>query len=264
MSDFKMKTPVTYYGGKQTMLKYILPLIPEHTIYTEAYAGGAAVFFAKQPANTEILNDTNGELINFYRVFKQHSSELKDEINSSVHSRNLHTYAKFIYSYPEFFSKVKRAWALWYLSKTSFASKLDGSYGYDKTPKNTCVKRFVNGKEYALAEQLANRLSNVQLESNDGVRVILSRDSVNAFHFIDTPYPGSNQGHYSGFSDSDFERVLMSCEQITGKFMLTMFPHDILQKYINKHGWNVKEITRTISASKTSRRKQVELIVMNY
>lgn len=23
-----MKTPITYYGGKQTMLKHILPLIP--------------------------------------------------------------------------------------------------------------------------------------------------------------------------------------------------------------------------------------------
>ena len=37
-----MKTPITYYGGKQGMLKDILPLIPEHNTYTEAFAGGAA------------------------------------------------------------------------------------------------------------------------------------------------------------------------------------------------------------------------------
>ena len=33
------KTPITYYGGKLNMLKEILPLIPEHTIYTEAFFG---------------------------------------------------------------------------------------------------------------------------------------------------------------------------------------------------------------------------------
>ena len=28
-----MKTPISYYGGKQTMLKHILPLIPQHWVY---------------------------------------------------------------------------------------------------------------------------------------------------------------------------------------------------------------------------------------
>ena len=38
-----MKTPISYYGGKQTLLKHILPLIPEHALYTEAFCGGCAV-----------------------------------------------------------------------------------------------------------------------------------------------------------------------------------------------------------------------------
>ena len=36
-----MRTPISYYGGKQTMLKHILPLIPSHKIYTEAFCGGS-------------------------------------------------------------------------------------------------------------------------------------------------------------------------------------------------------------------------------
>lgn len=28
-----MKTPISYYGGKQTMPKHILPLIPQHWVY---------------------------------------------------------------------------------------------------------------------------------------------------------------------------------------------------------------------------------------
>lgn len=30
----RLKTPISYYGGKQMLLKHILPLIPEHTLYT--------------------------------------------------------------------------------------------------------------------------------------------------------------------------------------------------------------------------------------
>ena len=57
-----MKTPITYYGGKQTMLKHILHLIPEHRLYTEAFCGGAAVFFAKNPSDGEVINDLNQQM----------------------------------------------------------------------------------------------------------------------------------------------------------------------------------------------------------
>ena len=47
ISKIWQRTPISYYGGKQTMLPHILPLIPEHAIYTEAFFGGGAVFWAK-------------------------------------------------------------------------------------------------------------------------------------------------------------------------------------------------------------------------
>jgi len=42
-----LRTPVTYYGGKQKMVRHILPIIPEHNLYCEPFCGGAAIFFAK-------------------------------------------------------------------------------------------------------------------------------------------------------------------------------------------------------------------------
>ncbi len=44
-----MRTPITYYGGKQTMLKHILPLIPEHSLYTEAFVGGVRYYSLNAP-----------------------------------------------------------------------------------------------------------------------------------------------------------------------------------------------------------------------
>lgn len=60
-----MKTPISYYGGKQTLLKHILPLIPKHKLYTEAFCGGAAVLFAKRPADGEVINDISMDITNF-------------------------------------------------------------------------------------------------------------------------------------------------------------------------------------------------------
>lgn len=46
--------------------------------------------------------------------------------------------------------------------------------------------------------------------------------------------------------------------------MLTMFPLPMIEEYANKSGWTIHRIERTISASKTSRRKQEEWMVCNY
>jgi len=66
----QLRTPITYYGGKQQLCSTILGLIPEHNLYCEPFCGGAAIFFGKKASHVEVLNDTNKELINFYKVYK--------------------------------------------------------------------------------------------------------------------------------------------------------------------------------------------------
>ncbi|MDR1455605.1 MAG: DNA adenine methylase, partial [Tannerella sp.] len=115
-----LKTPITYYGGKQKMLGIILPMIPEHKIYVESFFGGGAVFWAKEPAKVEFINDHDGEVINFYRVVKSDFLALKREIDLTLHSEFQQKEAKAIYLDPAGHSKVKRAWAVWVLSHQSF------------------------------------------------------------------------------------------------------------------------------------------------
>ena len=258
-----MKTPISYYGGKQTLMRHILPLVPKHTTYTEAFAGGAALFFAKEPSQVEVINDVNDNLINFYRVLKIDFPALKAEIDSTLHSREAHLKASIIYNYPQLFTNVERAWAVWVLSRQGFASKLDGSWGYDKQ-KNSVAKKIQNSKD-DFTEALQKRIENTQIECTDALRIICSRDTVNTFHFVDPPYINSNCGHYEHtFNEQNFKELLELLSTIEGKYMLTMFPHPLLSEFIEKQGCQVVEVERTISASLTNRRKQSELIVMNY
>lgn len=256
------KTPISYYGGKQTLLKHILPLIPPHSLFTEAFCGGCAVFFAKAPADCEVINDTNSELINFYRVAKTDYEALKIKIEATLHSRDYHSHARHINTHPAFFTPVERAWAVWACSKMGFASMLDGTFGYDRT--GTTALKLFNARDN-FTELLCDRLKKVTIENEDGLRVIIRYDCETAFHFVDPPYVGSDCGHYAGsFNDDDFANLLTVLTKVKGKFMLTMFPHQAIQEFADRHDWNIHKIERTISASKTNRRKQEEWITTNY
>lgn len=258
----KLKTPISYYGGKQTMLKHILPLIPQHTLYTEAFCGGCAVLFAKEPADCEVINDVNTELVNFYRIAKTDYPALKAEIETTLHSREIHAHAKHINQHPSFFTPIQRAWALWVCSKLGFASMLDGTFGYDRN--GTTTLKMKNAKD-AFTQELCDRLSNVTVECENGINLIRRYDCEGAFHFVDPPYVGSDCGHYNGtFNEEDFSELLETLSEVKGKFMLTMFPHPKIEAYVQSHGWIIHRIERTITASKTSRRRQEEWIVTNY
>jgi len=95
-----MKTPITYWGGKQQLAQTILKLIPDHKQYNEPFFGGGAIFFAKKPAEVEFINDINGEMINFYRTLKLDFDQLKTEIDCTLHSEFQHKQAKGIYTSP--------------------------------------------------------------------------------------------------------------------------------------------------------------------
>lgn len=59
-------------------------------------------------------------------------------------------------------------------------------------------------------------------------------------------------------------QLLQLLSQIQGKFMLTMFPYEMIEQYATDNSWIIHRIERTISASKENRRKQEEWMVCNY
>lgn len=257
-----MRTPISYYSGKQTMLKHILPLIPEHKLYTEAFCGGAAVLFAKRPVEAEVINDLNMDLTTFYWIAKVCYQELKVEVDKTLHSRDMHVHAAHILNYPQYFTQAQRAWAVWALCKMSFSSMLDGNFGYDFS--GGMAKKLSNAKD-DFTQHLCARLENVTIENRDALRVISCYDNLDAFHFVDLPYINSDCGHYEGsFNEQHMEDLLKLLSTIKGKFMLTMFPLSMIEEYAKRGGWIIHRIERTISASKTNRRKQEEWIICNY
>ena len=261
----KMKTPITYYGGKQKMLAAILPLIPEHVLYCEPFVGGGAVFFAKERSPVEVINDTNREVVNFYRVVQNDFTSLEKDIRITLHSRDLHRKASAVYNNPDMFSELKRAWAFWTLATQSFAGIIDSSWGFDIS-KNTTSKKIHNKRE-GFTEDLAIRLQEVQIECTDALRIINSRDTKDAFFYCDPPYFNSDCGHYDGYSLEDFEMLLKTLSKAEGKFLLSSYPSDILADYMKAGGWKQKRVEAFVSVANNNQKapkRKVECLTYNY
>lgn len=260
-----MKTPITYYGGKQRMLKHILPLIPTHTLYSEVFCGGAAVLWAKTPSKVEVINDTNEEVVNFYQVLKMRFQPLQRRIDATCYSRRDFEKAWHIYQYPRWFTKIDRAWAFWLLCAAAFASKIGGSWGYGRT--NDSVEMKFRNKKAQFTEELTKRIEGLQIECRDANQVILSRDWEEAFHYLDPPYVGSNCGHYAGYTQEDFNGLLNTLENVKGKFLLSSYDNPVLKELASTKGWKQIRIGQSLAVNgkATSRERQkVEVLTANY
>lgn len=244
------------------MLPYILPLIPPHTLYAEIFAGGAAVFFAKEPSGLEVLNDTNSELINFYRVAQNRFPDLESLIRVTLHSRRMHQDACIIYNNPHLFDEVRRAWAVWVLSTQSFASMLDGTFGYDKT-KNSMTAKIIHKRD-ALAEALAVRLQDVNIECADARYIIQSRDTENSFFYCDPPYFNSDCGPYKGYTEADFASLLEALAHVKGKFLLSSYPSEVLSRYLSEHRWQQKIFHQEVPINAGRTKPKQECLTANY
>lgn len=261
-----LKTPITYYGGKQKLLSFILPLIPEHTSYVEPFFGGGAVFWAKEPSKLEIINDTNRELINFYEVVQNDFAALEKTIRISLYSRAMHNDASVIYNNTQMFSRVERAWAVWVLAAQSFAGKFNGGWGYArKHGETTSVK--VAKKRDGFTDELAIRLQNVQIECMDALKVIRSRDFENAFFYCDPPYFNTACGHYNGYGQDDFRALLETLAQIEGKFLLSSYRSAMLDTFTTDHRWHRKTLTKPVLITQglgLGKRVKIEMLTANY
>lgn len=258
----KLKCVLSYYGGKQHLLSKLLPLIPPHSIYTEAFFGGGAVYFAKEPAKIEAINDNNKFIINFYKVAKLKFKQLKKMLDTTLYSEVDYRRAKQIYLNPDGneYDEIYQAWAVFVLSNQSFLNAFTTNWKFCRI-RNKGIE-FANKKE--ILKRNISRLERTQIFCRDALRVLQNMDNPTAFHFIDPPYIGANQGHYAGYTHVEFENLLKICESLKGKFLLTTYLSQILSDYTKKNNWFQIELEMRNCASKRKEARKTEVFTMNY
>lgn len=260
-TKIELKTPISYYGGKQSMLKHILPLIPEHDVYVEPFFGGGAVFWGKEPIKAEIINDYNGLVMNFYEQLKTNFDELKKFIDATPYSRDAYAKAMVVYKNSYMFKPVVKAWAFWIGTVQGFSNQI-GSW---RASQPRCKEALLNlNKKALISTDLSSRLELVQMENMDAVKLIQSKDTKHTFFYIDPPYVGADQGHYGGYSQDHFNNLLTTLSKLKGKFLLSSYPNNELIKHRKKFRWYDKDINMQLSASRDKSKRKVECLTANY
>lgn len=183
-----LKPLISYYGGKQRLAPYVVPLIRQipHSVYTEPFAGGAAILYAKGRPETkdsssyrEAINDISELIINLYRVARAHPDELQRRIELTLYSQSEYRraieYCKAGHEDP-----IELAWATYVNAQMSFANKMNGGWGMGLNSRNS-ASTWVQ-KQSRLPECL-ERLKDVHIGCEDALRFIKRWDSPQSLHY---------------------------------------------------------------------------------
>ena len=241
------------------MAKTIIGKIPEHTCYIEVFAGGASVFFAKDPSRAEVINDLDKDLVTLYRVIKHHPEELYRQYKFSLVSRSEFDREQQVN--PETLTDVQRAARYLFLQKCAFGGHITGqTFGMSTTGN----PRFNLLTLETTIEKAWQRLINVQIECKDFRDLIPRYDRPHSFFFLDPPY-WKIPGYKHDFQEQDFIELASILNSITGKFLMTINDTEEVRTIFKD--FFIQETTLKYSMGTTvhSRSKQrTELLVSNY
>lgn len=246
-------------GGKRRLAKTLLPIIETkpHTCYVEAFSGGGSMFFLKQPAHVEVLNDANMELVNMYRVVKHHLEELVRQFKYALASRKLFEWSKE--TSPEVLTDIQRAARFLYIQKLSFGGKVTGqTFGYSPSaPPRFNILR--------LEEDLSQahlRLSRVWIEHLDWATCVAKYDREYTLHFLDPPY-WETEGYGIPFPLDEYYKIAEAMRSMKGTAILTINDHPKMRDIFKDFEVQTVEINYTIGGSGVGKGRR-ELIYKNW
>jgi len=231
-----MQPLISYYGGKQRMVPYILPHIEtiSHTVYCEPFCGGAAMLFAKPRRSVtnadhyrEVINDASDLLINMYRVAVEQKEAFALKLKATLYSQSDYRKAISICKNPDNYSDLEKAWGYYVNIQMSFSKKLNGGWGTGVYGVNAAATW--DNKKRRLSETL-DRIADVYIACEDAIRCIRRWDSPQTLFYVDPPYPGANQGHYSGYTLDDWQLLCDTLDSIQGSYVLSNYPQSVEPK----------------------------------
>lgn len=215
------KPIIPWIGGKRKLVPEILPLFPAHQCYVEPFAGGAALFFMKEPSETEVLNDINGDIINLYRVVKHHLEELYKQFKWVLTSRENWELLKM--TPVETLTDVQRAARFLYLQKLAFGGMADS----DKQTFGTATTGRPRFNIYNLEQDLADahfRLHGAVIENLSWEKTIEKYDRPHTLFYCDPPY-WQTEGYGCEFGWAHYEKMAELAKTIKGDIIISINDH---------------------------------------
>jgi DNA adenine methylase len=245
MATDRLHAPFRYYGGKGNMVSKLLRLVPDGgKPYCEPYCGAATLFFARDPAPVEVLNDLDGDIVNVFRVLqnRQTFEELRHMVMYTPYAKAEYLRAHEIIAQGTD-DPVLRAWA----TLVKYAQSMSGhphsphQWGRTFTSKRgiaDCVNSWI--MRITMLDAWHWRLMQVQIDSRDAIDVIRYWDTPEAVFYCDPPYlletrQTKHQYRYETTLEHH-QQLVQTLLQCQGAVVLSVYDHPVY-KPLQEAGW---------------------------
>lgn len=253
-----MRPPFGYHGGKQRLADWIVSLMPPHQTYVEPFAGSLAVLLAKPPAPVEVVNDLDGEVVNFWRVLRDRPHDLERVCALTPYAR-----AEYDAAFDPTDEPLERARRWWTRIEQGVAHK------HSRSGWHSAGARFVATARNHVDRMgpAAERIAQVAIDCRDAVDVIDQFDGPDTLIYCDPPYVAathSSRGAYRhGMDDAAHRRLADRLLACAGTVMVSGYPSGLYDELFS--GWHVnKRANRAYTANRSGPSKQtVEVVWSN-
>lgn len=195
-----MKHPA-YFGGKSSnspVGKWVISLIPweRNSTYIEPFAGMMGVLLGRRPVRCEIVNDLDGNIVNWWSQVRDNTDELAKHIHCMPFSRQELMNAWKVLKHPSDYSPLRRALALHVILEQGIYKRMGNTKPSWRVAFKPAGGRSSQWQWHHIAE-LAERIRNVQIENRDALKV-LERSCIEpeAVIYCDPPYSTADTTSY--------------------------------------------------------------------
>lgn len=234
-----MNAILKYAGGKWRIAPWILSFFPPHKVYCEPYFGSGAVFFSKSACNIETINDIDGNVVNLFRVCRNHPAELARALEFTPWSRE-----EFL-SCMEMKTEDPVEWAR--RTVVRFHQSFGTSNHSLKSWRNSqiangphCAEQWNRLPEIVL--KICGRLKGAQIENVDAIELIRRYNSPETLLYLDPPYPldlREKNMYKHEMTDAQHEELLRTVLQSKSNVIISSYDNELYNDTLK--GWFTAE-----------------------
>jgi DNA adenine methylase len=262
------RSPLTYMGSKYYLSKTIIKLL-DYSVeyYVEPFFGSGQVFFTKPPHKTEIINDINNDLVNFYLVWYEHKNKLIESLESLPYSSYVRN--QWVSEWTQGFKgsdDFERAVRYFYINRTSFLGMMKRRF-FDPIARKGS-RTYYNAIK--ILEVMHSRIRNAMILNYDFRKVLSKAAEHRCAIYVDPPYYGFEKHYGVDFSKKDHEDLASILNDMPqSKIIVSYYPFDGIEQLYPKDRWIY--ITKTVTKHSgiftlkdEKKKKANELLILNY